>query len=203
MEMLKSFNEFINEATIAANPADASNLVGILKKYVGKREEGNNSGEMVKGFLRSVGLGTGNPWCMAFVYAIFEEFCKSKSLVSPLYKTGAVLNFWNEARKRSPECCIEVKAAIADPTLVKPGQIFIKSRSGGGHTGIIIKVEGDSFVSVDGNSSDQVKLNQYKIAGMLGFVDHFKNPELSNGIASLAGSMTATNTPTLGGGKEV
>jgi hypothetical protein len=38
---------------------------------------------------------------------------------------------------------------------------------------------------------------------MLGFVDHFKNPELSNGIASLVGSMTSTNTPTLGGGKEV
>jgi hypothetical protein len=201
--MLKSFSEFIYEATIAVGPTDAGNLVGILKKYVGKREEGNNSGEMVKGFLRSVGLGTGNPWCMAFVYAIFEEFCKSKSIVSPLYKTGAVLNFWNETKKRSPECCIEARAASADPSLVKPGQIFIKSRLGGGHTGIVVKVEGDSFVSVDGNSSDQVKLNRYKIANMLGFVDHFRNPELSNGIASLAGSMTTTYTPTLGGGKEV
>jgi hypothetical protein len=201
--MLKSFSEFINEATIAASQADAGNLVNTLKKYIGKREEGNNSGEMVKSFLRSVGLGTGNPWCMAFVYAIFEEFCKGKGIATPLYKTGAVLNFWNESRKKSPDSCIEVKSAIADPTLVKPGQIFIKSRSGGGHTGIIIKVEGDSFVSVDGNSSDQVKLNRYKIANMLGFVDHFKNPELSNGIASLAGSMTSTNTPTLGGGKEV
>jgi hypothetical protein len=201
--MLKSFNEFINEATITASPADAGNLVGILKKYVGKREEGNNSGEMVKGFLKSVGLGTGNPWCMAFVYAIFEEFCKSKSLTSPLYKTGAVLNFWNESRKKSPDSCIEVKTAIVDKSLVKPGQIFIKSRSGGGHTGIVIKVEGDSFVSIDGNSSDQVKLNRYRIADMLGFVDHFKNPELSNGIASLASSMISTTAPTQGGGKEV
>jgi hypothetical protein len=201
--MLKSFSEFIHESTIAAGPSDAGNLVGILKKYVGKREEGNNSGEMVKGFLKSVGLGTGNPWCMAFVYAIFEEFCKSKSLTSPLYKTGAVLTFWNESKKKSPDSCIDVKAAIADPSLVKPGQIFIKSRTGGGHTGIVVKVEGDSFVSVDGNSSDQVKLNRYKIANMLGFVDHFKNPELSNGIASLAGSMISTTAPTQGGGKEV
>jgi hypothetical protein len=38
---------------------------------------------------------------------------------------------------------------------------------------------------------------------MLGFVDHFKNPELSNGIASLAGSMISTTAPTQGGGKEV
>jgi hypothetical protein len=201
--MLKSFTEFINETTIAAGPADAGNLVGILKKYVGKREEGNNAGEMVKGFLKSVGLGAGNPWCMAFVYAIFEEFCKSKGLVTPLYKTGAVLNFWNESKKKSPDSCIDAKSALADPSLVKPGQIFIKSRTGGGHTGIVIKVEGDSFVSIDGNSSDQVKLNRYKIANMLGFVDHFKNPELSNGIASLASSMTSTSAPTLGGGKEV
>lgn len=201
--MLKSFNEFINEATIAASSADAGNLVGILKKYIGKREEGNNSGEMVKGFLKSVGLGTGNPWCMAFVYAIFKEFCDSKGIKSPLHPTASVMNFWNESMKKSPECCIKVKDAIADPTLVKPGQIFIKSRLGGGHTGIVIKVEGDSFVSVDGNSSDQVKLNRYKIANMLGFVDHFKNPELSNGIASLASSMTSASTPTLGGGKEV
>jgi hypothetical protein len=201
--MLKSFSEFINEATIAASPADAGNLVGILKKYVGKREEGNNSGEMVKGFLKSVGLGTGNPWCMAFVYAIFEEFCKGKGLATPLYKTGAVLNFWNESKKKSPDSCIDAKAAVSDPSLVKPGQIFIKTRSGGGHTGIVVKVEGDSFVSVDGNSSDQVKLNRYKIANMLGFVDHFKNPELSNGIASLAGSMISTTAPTVGGGKEV
>ena len=201
--MLKSFTEFINETTIAAGPADAGNLVGILKKYVGKREEGNNAGEMVKGFLKSVGLGAGNPWCMAFVYAIFEEFCKGKGLVTPLYKTGAVLNFWNESKKKSPDSCIDAKSALADPSLVKPGQIFIKSRTGGGHTGIVIKVEGDSFVSIDGNSSDQVKLNRYKIANMLGFVDHFKNPELSNGIASLASSMTSISAPTLGGGKEV
>ena len=201
--MLKSFNEFINEATITASPTDAGNLVGILKKYVGKREEGNNSGEMVKRFLKSIGLGVGNPWCMAFVYAIFEEFCKSKGITTPLYKTGAVLTFWNESKKRSPECCIEAKAAAADPSLVKPGQIFIKSRVGGGHTGIVIRVDGDSFVSVDGNSSDQVKLNRYKIANMLGFVDHFKNPGISNSIASLASSMISTTAPTLGGGKEV
>lgn len=201
--MLKSFNEFINESTISAGAQDASAMANILKKYVGKREEGNNSGEMVKGFLKSVGLGTGNPWCMAFVYGIFDEFCKGKSIANPLYKTGAVLNFWNETKKKSPECCIEGKAAVADPSLVQPGQIFIKSRQGGGHTGIVLRVEGDSFVSIDGNSSDQVKLNRYKIANMLGFVDHFKNPGFSSSIASLASSMVSSTAPTLGGGKEV
>ncbi|CAB4174754.1 TIGR02594, TIGR02594 family protein [uncultured Caudovirales phage] len=201
--MLKSFSEFIGEATISATTSDAKSLVDILKKYIGKKEEGNNAGTMVKGFLKSVGLGVGNPWCMAFVYAIFKELCDSKGIKSPLHQTASVLNFWYESMKKSPDSCIKVKDAIADPTLVKPGQIFIKSRLGGGHTGIVIKVEGDSFVSIDGNSSDQVKLNRYKIANMLGFVDHFKNPQISNSIASLASSMTSSSTPTLGGGKEV
>lgn len=201
--MLKSFSEFINESTIATGPEDAGQLIGILNKYVGKKEEGNNAGEMVKSFLKSVGLGTGNPWCMAFVYAIFEEFCKGKGIQNPLYKTGAVLTFWNESKRKYPAGCIEAAKAAKDPSLVKPGQIFIKSRSGGGHTGIVLKVEGDSFVSIDGNSSDSVKLNRYKISNMLGFVDHFKNDAMSTSLAGLANSLISSNAPTLGGGKEV
>jgi hypothetical protein len=201
--MLKSFNEFINESVISTGPDDAGKLVGILNKYVGKKEEGNNAGEMVKGFLKSVGLGTGNPWCMAFVYGIFDEFCKSKGIANPLYKTGAVLTFWNESKRKYPDGCIEAAKAVKEPGLVKPGQIFIKSRSGGGHTGIVLKVDGDSFVSIDGNSSDSVKLNRYKIANMIGFVDHFKNDSMSSSLASLANSIISANAPTLGGGKEV
>jgi len=98
---------------------------------------------------------------------------------------------------------IKVADAIKDPSLVKPGQVFIKSRKGGGHTGIVLKVEGDSFISIDGNSSDQVKLNRYKIANMLGFADFFKNPTVSSQIASLSSSMISKHAPTLGGGKEV
>ena len=198
--MLKSFSEFINESTISASSEDAKKLMDILNQYVGKREEGNNAGEMVKSFLKSVGLGTGNPWCMAFVYAIFDEFCKGKGTTNPLFKTGSVLYFWS---KVPTENQIKVADAIKDTSLVKPGQVFIKSRKGGGHTGIVLKVEGDSFISIDGNSSDQVKLNRYKIANMLGFADFFKNPMVSSQISSLASSMISKHAPTLGGGKEV
>jgi hypothetical protein len=197
---LKSFNQFINESTISFASTDAKDLVDILNKYVGKREEGNNAGEMVKGFLKSVGLGTGNPWCMAFVYAIFDELCKKKAIVNPLPKTGSVLYFWS---KVPPENQIKAADAAKDPSLVKPGQVCVKSRKGGGHTGIVLKVEGDSFISIDGNSSDQVKLNRYKIANMLGFADFFKSSTVSGQIASLANSMISKHAPTLGGGKEV
>jgi hypothetical protein len=197
---LKSFNQFINESTISAGSTDADQLASILKKYVGKKEEGNNSGEMVKGFLKSVGLGTGNPWCMAFVYGVFDEFCKAKGIPNPLPKTGSTLAFWS---KVPAENKIEKSKAVNDPDLVKPGQIFIKSRSGGGHTGIVIKVEGDSFVSVDGNSSDMVKVNRYKIANMIGFADFFKSDSLSAQFAQSTSSIISSNAPTEGGGKEV
>jgi hypothetical protein len=180
--------------------ADSQGLISILNKYVGKKEEGENSGEMVKGFLKSVGLGTGNPWCMAFVYAIFDELCKSKGMQNPLPKTGSVLTFWSKAPAENK---IGVSAALQNPSLVTPGQIFIKSRQGGGHTGIVLKAEGDSFISIDGNSSDKVKLNRYKIANMLGFVDYFKNPVESARLAELSRNMITTHAPTLGGGKEV
>jgi len=195
MKMLKSFNEFINESNIAVDKNSSTGLVGILNKYIGKKEEGRNAGPMVKGFLSSVGLGVGNPWCMAFVYDIFDEFCKAKGVPNPLPKTGGVLYFWGKVPSEN-----KIKPT---PLSVLPGQIFIKRRNGGGHTGIVIKVEGDSFISIDGNSSDMVKLNRYKISDMLGFVDYFKNPKLSNGIAKLASTIISKNTPTLGGGKEV
>lgn len=79
--MLKSFNEFINESALSSSAVDAKSLIDILNKYMGKREEGNNAGEMVKGFLKSVGLGVGNPWCMAFVYSIFDESCLRSTVI--------------------------------------------------------------------------------------------------------------------------
>jgi hypothetical protein len=202
---LKSFDQFINEAVIMPSPMDAAILIKILNKYVGKKEEGNNSGEMVKGFLKSVRLGTGNPWCMAFVYSVFNEFCLAKGVTNPMAnqktQTGAVMTFWGNAPAENK---IDVKSAVQNPSLVKPGQIFIKSRGAGkGHTGIVLRVEGDHFISIDGNSSDMVKLNRYKISDMLGFVDYLQNPTVANQLGILSGMMIQQHAPTMGGGKEV
>ena len=197
--LVRSFSEFLNESLITVYPSEAATLVKILSTHIGKKEVGNNSGEMVKSFLSSVGLGTGYPWCMAFVYAMFNEFCKSTLKTNPLPKTAAVRAFWD---KSPSENKIPKAAAISNPSLVKPGQIFIKSRKGGGHTGIVLRVEGDSFISIDGNSSDSVKLNRYKMDKMIGFVDFIKNPAFSAELSNLSALMIQTHSPSLGGGKE-
>jgi len=176
MKLIKDFNQFITESDLAIKPDTATNAAEtfghVLADYVGKKEEGNNDGSMVKGMLGKLGLGAGNPWCMAFVYAMFAELCSKLSIENPLPKTASVMSHWNSAPA-------ENKIDSHDSAKVQPGQVFIKSRggasSGKGHTGIVLKVTGDSFVSIDGNSSDMVKMNTYKISDMVGFVDYFKS----------------------------
>jgi hypothetical protein len=62
-----------------------------------------------------------------------------------------------------------------------------------------------SFVSIDGNSSDQVKLNKYTIdsTSTLGFADYFQSPEFSASLATAVEPMIASSAISLGGGKEV
>jgi hypothetical protein len=211
---LKSFYQFVNEAntiSISSPERDAMLFVNTLLPYVGKKEEPGNKGEMVTKFLKSTGLGTGHPWCMAFVYYIFDEFCKTKGLTNPLPKTAAVMSFWNKAPK---ETKIERSAAEKNPSLIRPGQIFVKGRIGGGHAGIVLKSMGDRFITIDGNSSDQVKLNTYKISDVKGFIDFFPTADnttadtqergsgFSAALSAAVDSLIRLNVPTQGGGKE-
>ncbi len=204
MTTVRSFSQFLNEGAIAVDQASASqkaaNFVSILQKYLGKKEEGNNRGDMVTGFLKKTGLGPGYPWCMAFVYSMFDELTGG---TNPLPKTAGVVDHWRKVPTGVAK--ITRAQAIQDPTLVKPGQVFFKSRSGGGHTGIVLKVEGNEFVSIDGNSSDQVKLNRYKIdsTSTLGFADYFQSPEFSASLATAVEPIVASSAVSTGGGKEV
>jgi hypothetical protein len=45
------------------------------KRYVGVKEEppGSNRGPLIDRWLRDAGVPPGNPWCMAFVRAMFRE----------------------------------------------------------------------------------------------------------------------------------
>jgi hypothetical protein len=199
MKTIRSFSEFIYEGAMAVPSDAASDFAAILDKYDGEKEVGNNGGEMVEGFLKKLGLGKGQPWCQAFVYGVFAELAEKRGVPNPVPKTGLVMTHWKQAPASTK---IPVKDAIADNTKVKPGQVFIKSRDGGGHIGIVLKVEGDSFISIDGNSSDMVKINKYKIGNMIGFIDYFQDPAFSNTFAQSVSSILSKSTVSIGGGKE-
>lgn len=185
---------------IKVNMSDADIFWSQLSGYNGKKEVGNNAGDPVARFLKDVGLGTGYPWCMAFVYSMFKEFTNKKGLKNPLPKTAACKTFWSQAPK---DFKILASSAASNPSLIKGGQIFIKSRDGGGHTGIVLKTDGPNhFLSIDGNSSDMVRLNRYQISSMMGFIDFFSNPYFQDKVSELATPLLASSKISKGGGKE-
>lgn len=122
--------------------------VAILQLGVSEEPKGSNSGSMVDRYLKSVGLGPGYSWCMAFVYWCFKESNPN----NPLIKTGGVLNQWNK---------IDPKYKFTSPL---PGDIFIMDFGGGkGHTGFVESVSGDIIQTVEGNSNDDGSREGYEV----------------------------------------
>ncbi|MEO8665498.1 MAG: CHAP domain-containing protein [Ignavibacteria bacterium] len=129
------------------------NVLAIAAGEIGVMEEpvGTNSGPEVDGYLECVGLGPGCSWCAAFVYWCYNEACKKSGKKNPVYKTAGVLSHWNNSSAKK----ITWQNAFEDPSLVKPGQVFIMSYGGGlGHTGIVEKVNGGFLTTIEGNTND-------------------------------------------------
>ncbi len=197
MGYIKDLNAFsLNEDELKVNPATAGEELGtILAANKDVKEVGNNKGEEVEKYLKSVGLDPGNPWCMAFVYYVFDELAKKLGKANPLPKTGGVQDHW---KKGDPTLKILDEEAEKDPKLVKPGQIFFLDTGGGrGHTGIVISVDpsAGTYTTVEGNSNEtgsregkEVSINKRKISApnLLGFIDYFKSsrtPEFESDLA--------------------
>lgn len=127
-----------NENAIQKTPLDFAKLeIGVKENPLG-----SNSGKKVEEYLSSVGLGKGNPWCMAFVYWCFNEYYKQLGAANPLVKTGGVLFAWNKAK---------ANRVIGEP---QQGDIFIMDfGSGRGHTGIVAGVDSKYIYTIEGNAA--------------------------------------------------
>jgi len=158
----------------------------ILKSNYQVKEQprGSNKGPEVSNYLQTAGVGPGNPWCMAFVYTMFNDLSSALGIQNPLPKTAGVLNHWSKA---DSSLKITIDEARKNPGLVKPGQVFIMSRpgQGKGHTGIVVSVDiaNRSFKSIEGNTNDQlsgegdrVGINKRELSAtsLIGFIDYFK-----------------------------
>jgi hypothetical protein len=119
--------------------------VEVAISQLGVREipKGSNAGPEVEIYLRSVGLGKGYSWCMAFVYWCVQQSSVKTAFKNPLKKTAGVLDQYNS------------KIALVTKT-PQPGDIFIMDFGKGlGHTGIVEKVEKDTVHTIEGNSNDE------------------------------------------------
>ncbi|MCB0725949.1 MAG: CHAP domain-containing protein [Ignavibacteriae bacterium] len=133
-------NEFLKEAL-----KFAVTQIGVMEKPLG-----SNMGPEVNKYLASVGLGPGQFWCMSFVYYCFEKAAEKLGRSNPLVKTGHCMTHWNSTKGKK----ILASDAVNNPSLIKPGQIFIINTGGSsGHTGIVEKLQGGFLHTIEGNSN--------------------------------------------------
>lgn len=113
---------------------------------------GSNAGPVVEQYLKSVGLGKGNAWCMAFVYWCTQQAAAKTGIVNPLKKTAGVMAQWNERpalRKSVPQA----------------GDVFIIDHGAGkGHTGFVEKILANgTFQTIEGNTNDEGSREGYEV----------------------------------------
>ncbi len=123
----------------------SNKIITVAGNELGVREAtGKNDGVSVESYLKSVGLGKGYSWCMAFVYWCAKNAAAELGLKNPLKQTGGVLDEWQSGRGTH----------IVTP---EPGSIFIMDFGGGtGHTGIVTGVFLDrgEIHTIEGNTND-------------------------------------------------
>lgn len=125
----------------------------IAKTQLGVHEVGkDNHGPEVEKYLKSVGLGPGYSWCMAFVYWCYNEASKALAVANPMKKTGGVMMQWHERSS---------KYGHVHP---QPGDIFIMDYGKGlGHTGIVEKCDADKIYTIEGNTNDEGSREGYEV----------------------------------------
>jgi len=129
--------------------------IAVARSQIGVRERPRNSnrGPEVEKYLRSVGLSGGNAWCAAFVYWCIQQATDATGAgKNPCGKTGGVLRQWELAGQNGMPR-LSASAAKADPSLIKPGMVFVIDWGGGlGHTGFVVGVRGPMLDTIEGNT---------------------------------------------------
>jgi hypothetical protein len=134
------------------------------KKYLGILEKGDNVGWNDPKFeekLKNVGWKPGYQWCVYFVKAMWNDvypFLKKKTHNGQIlldYISGLSQLTYSNFIKLSKETTIFKVSAIPRPGDIVVWQNF-KNGVGQttGHVGLVTKVKGDEFSTIEGNTSE-------------------------------------------------
>lgn len=125
--------------------------IAITQIGVQEIPKNSNAGPAVEKYLKSVGLGKGYAWCMAFVYWSVKAASLELNIENPLAKTAGVMAMYN-------------KMTAIRVTVPKPGDIMILDYGKGlGHTGIVEKVIGKDIHTIEGNTNDEGSREGYEV----------------------------------------
>jgi hypothetical protein len=123
---------------------------------------GNNRGPAVETYLRSVGLGPGNPWCAAYVRYRFEKGSAETGVALPagMPDSGYTPTWKNWAEKKG--LFVPVSEAVAGKFTPRAGDLvlfYFANLDGGriGHIGIVTEpwYDGGKLIgarTVEGNT---------------------------------------------------
>ncbi len=158
------------------------------KRWIGILEEGENSGQLIQIFQRSVdGQTNKESWCMAFAQycikmterAFVELFPDEPAGVSVIFRSEHCLTTWN----RSPE--------LQTSTPVK-GSLCVWQKFNGreatssGHTGIVTDLHADGTISVvEGNTSSSNKAIEREGDGV--YLKRYTVGKMDRGALALKG----------------
>ncbi|WP_420455761.1 CHAP domain-containing protein [Rubrivirga sp.] len=119
--------------------------------YVGTVERGGaNRGLRVERFLRSVGLGPGQPWCAAYVSYVLD----AAGVRAPLDGRRRMIRSGLAARFITARS-IRASEALRGAKPVPPGAVVVWRKGNGpfGHAGFALAWNGASGETVEGNTS--------------------------------------------------
>ena len=156
--------------------------IAALEEKKGVREvpKNSNRGPEVDAYLKCAGASPGLAWCCAFVYWCFEEAALASGRANPMFKTAGCLAHWNNAGNRGARR-IPVADAVANPSLLQPGMVFVMDYGGGlGHTGLVERVDGGYIVTIEGNTDASMtregggvyRLTRKLLSVNKGFIDY-------------------------------
>lgn len=159
--------------------ATAQQIINVAKAELGVTENpvGSNNVKYNTEYYGGAVSGTSYPWCAVFLWWVFKH-ANASSLFCGGQKTAAVQFIYNYYNGQG--------RVYSTP---KPGDLAIITPANFGHTGLVISVSGNSYTTIEGNSSDRVKQNNRT----LGDGTVFCRPAYSGG--STGGS--DTDKPTL------
>jgi hypothetical protein len=166
---LLTWGALFGAKSVPSNSPAPSRLVKAAIEFagtqIGVREKplGSNRGPEVDQYLRAVGLnpvGNSFAWCVAFTHFCYLKAAESLTLDNPHIKTPGVIDHWNRAGRTAGVVRVTKAQAIADPSLVRPGSLFIIDLGGGlGHSGMVIEATNGRLVTIEGNTNDNGSRN--------------------------------------------
>ena len=156
------FNDLTSLAVKTPGPISKKAAVdACAKEVLSVREDGANAGTFVERYLSAVGLGPGNPWCMAFVVLRLVKAAHSLSLTIPneMPRTGSTVVFSNWGRNKS--WWIRRADFELGRERIQAGDIvfyFFAAKGRIAHTGIVVDADSNNdFTTVEGNTSSGMR----------------------------------------------